>query len=104
MKARSQEEYDMFRQAVAHLLMSLGGEDDKDTKGPHGRPRADFPDKDVIGAITRVLRHEAFIHKNLQPIDGRAANGMSVMAMGAHTAATRCTGRRRRTTRIPIPG
>jgi hypothetical protein len=23
----------MFRQAVAHMLMALGGEDDKDTKG-----------------------------------------------------------------------
>src|SRR5215510_2610922 len=33
LKARSQEEYDLFRQAVAHLLMGLGGEDDKDTRG-----------------------------------------------------------------------
>ena len=32
-----------------------------------------------------MLRHEAFNHKNLQPIDGRLANGMSVMAMAAHT-------------------
>jgi len=84
LKARSQEEYDMFRQAVAHLLMGLGGEDDKDTKG---RMAAHGPisDKEIVGAITAVLRHEAFIHKNLQPIDGRAANGMSVMAMAAHT-------------------
>jgi pyruvate-ferredoxin/flavodoxin oxidoreductase len=84
MKARSQEEYELFRQAVAHLLMGLGGEDDKDTRG---RMAAHGPisDKDVIGAITEVLRHEAFIHKNLQAIDGRAANGMSVMAMAAHT-------------------
>jgi pyruvate-ferredoxin/flavodoxin oxidoreductase len=84
MKERSQAEYDLFRQAVAHLLMGLGGEDDKDTKG---RMAAHGPisDKDIIGAITEVLRHEAFIHKNLQAIDGRAANGMSVMAMAAHT-------------------
>jgi pyruvate-ferredoxin/flavodoxin oxidoreductase len=32
-----------------------------------------------------VMRQEAFNHKNLQPIDGRLANGMSVMAMAAHT-------------------
>jgi pyruvate-ferredoxin/flavodoxin oxidoreductase len=84
MKARSEEEYDLFRQAVAHLLIGLGGEDDKDTRGriaAHGP----ISDKDIIGAITEVLRHEAFIHKNLQAIDGRAANGMSVMAMAAHT-------------------
>ena len=33
LKARSQDEYDLLRQAVAHMLMGLGGEDDKDTKG-----------------------------------------------------------------------
>ena len=84
LKARSQQEYELFRQAVAHMLMGLGGEDDKDTKG---RMAAHGPisDTDIIGAITAVLRHEAFIHKNLQPVDGRAANGMSVMAMAAHT-------------------
>jgi pyruvate-ferredoxin/flavodoxin oxidoreductase len=84
LKARSQQEYDLFRQAVAHLLMGLGGEDDTDTKeriAAHGP----ISDKDIIGAITAVLRHEAFIHKNMQPVDGRAANGMSVMAMAAHT-------------------
>jgi pyruvate-ferredoxin/flavodoxin oxidoreductase len=32
-----------------------------------------------------VLRQEAFNHKNLQAVDGRLANGMSVMAMAAHT-------------------
>src|SRR5947209_15023891 len=31
LKARSQDEYDLFRQIVAHLLMGLGGEDDTDT-------------------------------------------------------------------------
>jgi pyruvate-ferredoxin/flavodoxin oxidoreductase len=84
LKVRSQEEYDLFKQAVAHLLMGLGGEDDTDTRG---RMAAHGPisDTDVVGAITAVLRHEAFLHKNLQAIDGRAANGMSVMAMAAHT-------------------
>jgi len=84
LKERSQAAYDLLRQAVAHMLMGLGGEDDKDTKA---RIAANGPisDRDVIGAITSVLRHEAFIHKNLQAIDGRHANGMSVMAMAAHT-------------------
>ena len=32
-----------------------------------------------------MLLTEAFNHKNLQAVDGRLANGMSVMAMAAHT-------------------
>jgi pyruvate-ferredoxin/flavodoxin oxidoreductase len=84
LKARSQEEYGLLRQAVAHLLMGLGGEDDKDTRA---RMAAHGPisDRDIVDAITAVMRQEAFNHKNLQPIDGRLANGMSVMAMAAHT-------------------
>jgi pyruvate-ferredoxin/flavodoxin oxidoreductase len=31
------------------------------------------------------LRQDAFNHRNLQAIDGRQANGMSVMFMGAST-------------------
>ena len=84
LKARSQEEYDLLRQAVAHLLMGLGGEDEKDTRAriaEHGS----ISDQDIIEAITAVMRQEAFNHKDLQPIDGRLANGMSVMAMAAHT-------------------
>src|SRR5438874_1895068 len=84
LKERSPEEYEMFRQAVAHLLMGLGGEDDSDTKvrmAAHGP----ISDKDIIGAMTAVMRQEAFNHKNLQAIDGRLPNGMSVMAMAAHT-------------------
>ncbi len=84
LKERNPQEYELLKQAIAHLLMSLGGEDDKDTKA---RMAAHGPisDKDLVNAITAVLRQEAFNHKNLQPIDGRLANGMSVMAMAAHT-------------------
>jgi pyruvate-ferredoxin/flavodoxin oxidoreductase len=84
LRDRSAEEYELFRQAVAHMLMGLGGEDDKDTKGriaAHGA----ISDGEIIGAITAILRQEAFNHKNLQAVDGRLANGMSVMAMAAHT-------------------
>src|SRR5919201_307311 len=84
LRERSRDEYELFRQIIAHLLMGLGGEDDKDTKARMAAHGA-ISDKDLIGAITAVLRHEAFLHKNLQAIDGRAANGMSVMAMAAHT-------------------
>jgi pyruvate-ferredoxin/flavodoxin oxidoreductase len=84
LKARSQAEYDLYRQAVAHLLMGLGGEDDQDT---HARMAAhgEISDREIVDALTAVMRQEAFNHKNLQAIDGRLPNGMSVMAMAAHT-------------------
>ena len=84
LKAHNQAEYDLFRQAVAHLLMGLGGEDDKDTAA---RVAAHPPisDAEIINAIVAVMRQEAFNHRDLQPIDGRLGNGMSVMAMAAHT-------------------
>jgi pyruvate-ferredoxin/flavodoxin oxidoreductase len=84
LKARNEKEYDLLRLAVAHLIMGLGGEDEKDTKAriaAHGP----IPDKDIVDAIVAVMLHEAFNHTNLQAIDGRLANGMSVMAMAAHT-------------------
>jgi len=84
LQARSRDEYELFRQAVAHLIMGLGGEDDADTRAriaAHGP----ITDRDIIDALTTVMRQEAFNHKNLQPVDGRLANGMSVMAMAAHT-------------------
>ena len=84
LKERSPEEYELFRQAVAHILMGLGGEDDQDTRA---RMAAHGPisDTDIVDALTTVMRQEAFNHKNLQTVDGRLPNGMSVMAMAAHT-------------------
>jgi pyruvate-ferredoxin/flavodoxin oxidoreductase len=84
LKARNQEEYELMRQTIAHLVMGLGGEDEKDTKAriaAHG----EITDGDLVHAIATVLLQEAFNHMNLQAIDGRLANGMSVMAMAAHT-------------------
>src|SRR4029079_16091028 len=57
LKARSQAEYDLFRLAVAHLIMVLGGEDEKDTKGriaAHGP----ISDKDIIGRLGGGLPHQ----------------------------------------------
>ncbi len=87
-KESNPQEYARMRQAIAHLVMGLGGEDDKDTmariaayESVHGA----IKDAELVEAIAAVLLTEAFNHKNLQPIDGRLANGMSVMAMAAHT-------------------
>jgi len=81
-------EYALLRQAIAHLVLSLGGEDVKDTKARIAAYEAEhgvLTDAQLVEAIAAVLLTEAFNHKSLQPIDGRLANGMSVMAMAAHT-------------------
>ena len=51
LKAGHPEEYELFKQTVAHLLMGLGGENEKDTKrriADHGP----ISDKEIVGAIT----------------------------------------------------
>src|SRR5207302_863475 len=42
-------------------------------------------DEELLKALVAVLRQDAFNHKDLQAVDGRQANGMSVMFMGAST-------------------
>ncbi|SPE27123.1 Pyruvate:ferredoxin oxidoreductase and related 2-oxoacid:ferredoxin oxidoreductases, alpha subunit [Candidatus Sulfotelmatomonas gaucii] len=87
-KESNPAEYALLRQAIEHLLMGLGGEDVKDTKAriaAYEKESGEVTDAQLIEAIAAVLLTEAFNHKNLQPIDGRLANGMSVMAMAAHT-------------------
>ncbi|MGA3160216.1 MAG: 2-oxoacid:acceptor oxidoreductase family protein [Terracidiphilus sp.] len=88
LKARSQAEYDLLRQAIAHLILGLGGEDEKDTRAriaAYEAKNGPISDAELVEAIAAVLLTEAFNHKNLQAVDGRLANGMSVMAMSAHT-------------------
>ena len=88
LKQRDEAEYHLFRKAVAHIVMGLGGEDDDDTakriadyEAKHGA----ITDEQIIGGIVAVMRQDAFNHRDLQSIDGRRANGMSVMFMGAST-------------------
>ncbi len=88
LKARDEAGYHRLRRAVAHVIMGLGGENDADTakriadyEARHGK----ISDEQIINAIAAVLRQDAFNHRDLQAIDGRHANGMSVMFMGAST-------------------
>jgi pyruvate-ferredoxin/flavodoxin oxidoreductase len=85
---RNPAEYRLLRQAIAHLILGLGGEDVEDTRARIAAYEAEhgpITDAQLVEAIAAVLLTEAFNHKSLQPIDGRLANGMSVMAMAAHT-------------------
>jgi pyruvate-ferredoxin/flavodoxin oxidoreductase len=88
LKQRSESEYKLLRQTVAHLILGLGGEDDADTVArikAYEEKNGPITDAQMVEAIAAVLLTEAFNHKSLQPVDGRLANGMSVMAMAAHT-------------------
>ena len=88
LQATSPAEYALLRQAIAHLVLGLGGEDEADTLARIAAYEAAnglLTDAQLVEAIAAVLLTEAFNHKNLQPVDGRLANGMSVMAMSAHT-------------------
>ena len=87
-KQRDEAEYIGFRRAVIHTVMGLGGENDADTavriaeyEAAHGA----ITDAQVIDNLIAVMRQDAFNHRDLQAVDGRRANGMSVMAMGAST-------------------
>jgi len=88
LKEANPAEYGLLRQAIEHLVMGLGGENTTDTKAriaEYEKEHGEITDAQLVEAIAAVLLTEAFNHKNLQPIDGRLANGMSVMAMAAHT-------------------
>ncbi len=84
LRTRAPGEFELFRRAVAHLLMGLGGETTEDTE-QRMSVAGEISDEQLVEAIALVLRRDAFSHKNLQTLDGRHANGMSVMAMAAHT-------------------
>jgi len=84
LKRGSPREYELLRQAIAHFLMGLGGEDDQDTATRIART-GPISDREMIDAMVAVMLQEAFNHKGLQAVDGRMANGMCVMAMAAHT-------------------
>ncbi len=76
--------YDRLKKLVAHTLMGLGGETLEDTDHRltgHG----ELTDEQVIDALVATMRQDAFNHRDLQALDGTVPNGMSVMAMGAHT-------------------
>src|SRR5882724_5112707 len=84
LKNRNEIEYLRFRRAIAQIIMGLGGEDDEDTTkriAAHGP----ISDEEIIKSIIAVLLQDAFNHRDLQAVDGRHANGMSVMFMGAST-------------------
>lgn len=88
LKAANPAEHALFRKTFAHIVMGLGGESEKDTAkriADYEAKHGPITDEQVVKGLAAVLRTDAFNHKELQAIDGRRANGMSVMMMGAST-------------------
>jgi len=80
--------YVFLRDSIVHLIFGLGGENEKDTLkriAAYEKQHGTITDAQLIEAVSAVLVTESFNHKSLQAVDGRLANGMSVMAMTAHT-------------------
>jgi pyruvate-ferredoxin/flavodoxin oxidoreductase len=84
LKAKDEESYKLFRRTILHLIMGFGGETNKITD-ERIADKFDGDDQDLITALSTVLRQEAYNLKDLQAIEGRLPNGMSAMAMTAHT-------------------
>jgi pyruvate-ferredoxin/flavodoxin oxidoreductase len=88
LKARGDTEYALFKRTFAHVIIGLGGENDEDTAkriADYETKHGPITDEQLIGGLVAVLEQDAFNHKELQSVDGRRANGMSVMMMGAST-------------------
>ncbi|MFQ5652328.1 MAG: 2-oxoacid:acceptor oxidoreductase family protein [bacterium] len=84
LEQRDEKSYHTFRKMALHLLMGYGGENSEDTEQ---NIQAEFKgtDKEIIDAIAAVMRQDAANHRQLQTIEGFTPEGMSVMAMAAHT-------------------
>ncbi|MCC5025713.1 MAG: hypothetical protein J6386_24340 [Candidatus Synoicihabitans palmerolidicus] len=76
--------YATWKRLMAHIIMGFGGDSDADTDARLAK-RGAITDAASINALCVVLKQAAFNHKSLQTLGGRLSNGMSVMAMGAHT-------------------
>ncbi len=88
LRARAPQEYELYRKTFAHVIVGLGGENDADTAAriaAHEAKHGAITDAQLVSGLAAVLRQDAFNHRDLQAVDGRRANGMSVMMMGAST-------------------
>ena len=70
--------------SIGQIIMGLGGETDEDT-AQRFAAEGGLTDQAVIEALIAVLRQDAWNHSELQTFEGSHTNGMSVMAMAAHT-------------------
>ena len=83
-KGKDEAGYQAFRKSILHIIMGLGGTDDKDTQQ---RIDNEFngSDAELISALVQVMKQDAHNHRELQTIEGTTPEGQCAMAMAAHT-------------------
>jgi len=84
MKENDTEAYTWWSNSVKHVILGLGGENEKDTQA-RMEQGFDGNDDTLIEALDLVMRQDAFNHRDLRAIDGRYANGMCTMMMSSST-------------------
>ncbi|MCO4780736.1 MAG: 2-oxoacid:acceptor oxidoreductase family protein [Candidatus Cloacimonetes bacterium] len=84
LKASKEETYNVLRRSILHLVMAYGEADAKKTEQ---RISEEFSgtDQDLVDALVMVLEQDAKNHSDLMTLEDSLDNGMSVMAMAAHT-------------------
>ena len=84
LKQKDEKAYTAFRRTILHTLMGYGAENSAATDA---RIEAEFKgdDADLIQGLMDTVSYDANKHDKVQAIENWAPNGMSVMAMTAHT-------------------
>ena len=88
LKSADPAQFELFRKTVAHVVMGLGGENEADTAARiagYEKQHGPITDAELVNGLAAVMRLDAFNHRDLQAVDGRRADGMAVMMMGAST-------------------
>lgn len=84
LKRDDEKAYSLLRKTILHAVMGLGAED---AKAVDKRIQEEFKgdDASLIEALVNTMNADADNHSKIKTIEGLAPNGMSVMAMTAHT-------------------
>ncbi|MCP4750463.1 MAG: oxidoreductase, partial [Proteobacteria bacterium] len=84
MKKNNRSSYLWWTRTVKHVVLGLGGEDEKESLERFEK-LYQGGDGDLVDALVDSLSRDAFDHRDLKAVDGRYSNGMSVMMMGGCT-------------------
>jgi len=81
-RPENQQEYELLRPSDRSLGDGIGAARTKRIPKARIAAHGEITDGDLVHSIATVMLQEAFNHMNLQAIDGRLANGMSVDGHG----------------------
>ncbi len=84
LKVADEAKYLLYRRTILHLLMGFGTEMTSETERVIAE-KFKGGDEDLILALKMVMETDATNHSTLRALEGMAPNGMSAMAMAAHT-------------------